>query len=242
MKESFRLIALFTFIVFLFGCSDQEDVNTLSSDANTASSVSSLSDLTLSSGSLDQLFQPTLFDYTAGVNFLVASVSITATATDSNAALTINGKSVPNGQPSDLIALAEGENTISVVVTAVDNSTSTYTVLVNRQSLNTFAQQAYLKASNTDIGDAFGNPVALDGDTLAVGARGEASIATGINGDQEDNSAITSGAVYIFTRTNGVWSQQAYIKASNTECRGGVCVYPLGWCLVPTGLRQGVKY
>src|SRR6478735_4147698 len=59
--------------------------------------------------------------------------------------------------------------------------------------------------------------MALSGDTLAVGAQFEASNATGVNGDQTDNSAPNSGAVYVFTRANGVWTQQAYLKASNTE-------------------------
>jgi hypothetical protein len=79
-----------------------------------------------------------------------------------------------------------------------------------------WSQQAYVKASNTEVSDQFGASLALSGDSLAVGAPGEDSNATGINGNQADNSASTSGAVYVFTRTGGVWSQQAYVKASNT--------------------------
>src|SRR5262249_56039698 len=44
----------------------------------------------------------------------------------------------------------------------------------------------------------------------------EDSAATGINGDQGDNSMANSGAVYVFSRSGTTWSQQAYIKASNT--------------------------
>lgn len=77
-------------------------------------------------------------------------------------------------------------------------------------------QQAYLKASNTGIGDGFGMDVAISGDTIVVGAPFETSQATGVNGDQTDNSVFKAGAAYVFTRTNGVWSQQAYLKASNT--------------------------
>jgi FG-GAP repeat len=91
----------------------------------------------------------------------------------------------------------------------------------SRQIVAQLVQQGYLKASNTEANDVFGYSVALTGDTLAVGVPGEASAATGINGPQGDNSAVDSGAVYIFTRTNGVWSQQAYIKASNTEANDG---------------------
>ena len=62
-----------------------------------------------------------------------------------------------------------------------------------------------------------GTALALAGDTLAVGAPCEASNATGVNGNQTDNSAPDAGAVYVFTRTAGVWTQQAYLKASNTD-------------------------
>jgi hypothetical protein len=79
-------------------------------------------------------------------------------------------------------------------------------------------QQAYIKASNTDQGDFFGSSLALDGDTLAVGAPQEASNGRGVDSAAEaDNSAFASGAVYVFTRRNGTWNQQAYIKASNAE-------------------------
>jgi hypothetical protein len=56
-----------------------------------------------------------------------------------------------------------------------------------------------------------------DGNTLVVGAIGEDSNATGINGNQADNSANGSGAAYVFTRTGTTWSQQAYVKSSNTR-------------------------
>ncbi len=83
---------------------------------------------------------------------------------------------------------------------------------------NTWRLQSYIKASNTDSGDTFGSDLALseDGNRLVVGAPNEASAATGVNGDQADNSADSAGAVYVFERNNAVWRQQAYIKASDT--------------------------
>jgi len=80
----------------------------------------------------------------------------------------------------------------------------------------TWTQQAYLKASNTGTGDLFGRSVSLSGDTLAVGAPGESSAATGVDGNQADNSASAAGAIYVFARTGTTWTQQAYLKASNT--------------------------
>ena len=58
-------------------------------------------------------------------------------------------------------------------------------------------QQAYLKASNAEI--LFGESLALEGDTLAVGAGSEASCAKGINGDQINNECPQAGAVYLHT-------------------------------------------
>lgn len=84
---------------------------------------------------------------------------------------------------------------------------------------NEWQQQAYIKASNTDAEDLFGQAISLsdDGDTLAVGATAEDSEARGINGDDSNNNASQSGAVYVFVRNEGVWRQEAYVKASNGE-------------------------
>jgi len=59
--------------------------------------------------------------------------------------------------------------------------------------------------------------LSADGNTLAVGAIDESSAATGVNGDQADNSVARSGAAYVFARISGEWQQQAYIKASNPD-------------------------
>ncbi len=75
-------------------------------------------------------------------------------------------------------------------------------------------QQAYLKASNAEAGDYFGWSVAVSGDTVVVVAFGEDSNATGVNGNQSDNSALSAGAAYVFVRTGTNWVQQAYLKAS----------------------------
>lgn len=84
---------------------------------------------------------------------------------------------------------------------------------------NVWSQQAYIKASNAEDSDRFGFSVALseDGNTLAVGAFGEDSNAVGINGSQSDNSSPVSGAAYVFVRSSGSWTQQAYIKASDSQ-------------------------
>ena len=86
------------------------------------------------------------------------------------------------------------------------------------RSGNAWTQQAYLKASNPHPAAEFGHAVAIsaDGNTIAVSAFWEASAATGINGNQKDQSIPNAGAVYVFTRRGATWTQQAYVKASNT--------------------------
>jgi hypothetical protein len=65
-------------------------------------------------------------------------------------------------------------------------------------SRTVWSQQAYLKASNTDGNDQFGR-VSLSGDTLAVGAHLEDSSGTGVNSATlANNSAVDSGAVYVY--------------------------------------------
>jgi hypothetical protein len=55
------------------------------------------------------------------------------------------------------------------------------------------------KASNTEADDLFGGvSLSAEGDTLAVGAVDEDSNATGVNGDQADNSASAAGAAYLY--------------------------------------------
>jgi trimeric autotransporter adhesin len=85
------------------------------------------------------------------------------------------------------------------------------------RSESKWSQQAYLKASNTDAEDYFGHLVAIAGETIVVTATGEDSAASGVNGNDDDNSAEYAGAAYVFVRTDSGWSQQAYLKASNPD-------------------------
>jgi hypothetical protein len=101
---------------------------------------------------------------------------------------------------------------------ADDSADDAGAVYVYTRRENAWSQQAYIKALNAETLDQFGFAVALsaDGNTLAVSAYFEDSGATGINGNASDNSVRESGAVYVFARTGSTWSQQAYVKASNT--------------------------
>ena len=82
---------------------------------------------------------------------------------------------------------------------------------------NHWVQHARLQASNISSGMAFGESIAISGDVLVVGAPGEASKSIGVNGDQQDHSTIYAGAAYVFVCEDGLWEQEAYLKACNTN-------------------------
>jgi hypothetical protein len=129
------------------------------------------------------------------------------------AAISGDGNTVAIGAPHESSA-ARGLNANQNDNSAADAGA----VYVFTRGGAAWSQQAYVKASNADGGDHFGHAVALsaDGNTMAVSAFWESSNATGVNGNQADNSIPQAGAVYVFSRRGGTWTQQAYVKASNT--------------------------
>ena len=173
--------------------------------------VVALSSLTVLNESLGQIFQVNQSTYTASVGFLAKSIQINATSADAGASITVNGVAIGADGLSQLIDLTEGADTMITIVVTQNTVSKTYTVTISRALAATFAEQAYITASNTDGGDEFGYSVALSGDTLVVGAYLEDSSSD----IAPDETAIDSGAVYVFTRSGGTWTQQAYLKASN---------------------------
>src|SRR5258705_138258 len=103
-----------------------------------------------------------------------------------------------------------------------DTAQSAGAVYVFSRPGTPLAQQAYVKSANQDAGDLLGFSVALslDGNTLAAAAFNESGSGRGIN-RPDDNKSQGSGALYVFTRQNGAWSQEAYIKASRGETSDG---------------------
>jgi hypothetical protein len=132
-------------------------------------------------------------------------------------AVSADGASIAVGAP------LEDSNAVGIDGNGGNNSsTNSGAAYVFVRTGTTWAQQAYVKPSNTGGSDEFGRSVALSGDgsTLAVGAPLEDSDATGINGNQGNadptNVGTDFGAAYVFVRAGGLWVQQAYVKASNT--------------------------
>ena len=96
---------------------------------------------------------------------------------------------------------------------------------IYRESSGVWLMDAYLKASNTRSSLAFGRGVAIDasGDTVVLGATGDRSLATGVNGSQAHDSATRVGAAYVFQRLDQQWAQTAYLKAPNSDRSSAAC-------------------
>ena len=183
-------------------------------DANT-NGDSSLSALEVSLGTLEPAFDPTLTAYALTLGLGAEELSITATATvAAGAEITVDETIVASSVASPAVALNLGDNSIEIVVTAASGDQTSYAITTNRGAGT--LQGGYIKSTNAEPFDGF-HAVSMDGDTLVVGAPGEDSQALGIGGDQTDNSNADSGAVYVFVKNGAAWSQQAYIKASNTD-------------------------
>lgn len=66
-----------------------------------------------------------------------------------------------------------------------------------RRTNHVWTLQSYLKASNTGEYDCFGASVAIEGDTIALGAPGEAGSGRGVN-PASSNAREEAGAAYLF--------------------------------------------
>jgi hypothetical protein len=123
------------------------------------------------------------------------------------------GWSVSLSDDGDTLAVGEVHTQVALQGTGA--------AYVLRRDEQGWSEETYLVSSNADELDAFGWSVDLSGDgkTLAVSALREDSHALGLDGDQDDDSALDAGAVYVFVENDETWSQQAYVKAANT--RGG---------------------
>jgi hypothetical protein len=99
----------------------------------TVSADASLRALQISSGTLTPAFDSATISYVVAVPLATASITVTPTATNSGATITVNGAVVASGSLSPGIALAVGTSTILVGVTASDTTTRrTYTLTVVR--------------------------------------------------------------------------------------------------------------
>ncbi|TFB11899.1 hypothetical protein E3V55_02505, partial [Candidatus Marinimicrobia bacterium MT.SAG.3] len=89
-----------------------------------------------------------------------------------------------------------------------DNGTDAGSAYVFKRTGTSWAQEAKLLASDSGVGDQFGNSVSISGDYAVVGAW------------LDDDSGSASGSAYLFTRSGTSWAQKAKLLASDGATEG----------------------
>ncbi|CAI2765273.1 T9SS type A sorting domain-containing protein [Flavobacterium collinsii] len=97
------------------------------------SNVATLSNVSLSTGTLDPVFSFGTMAYTAKVPNGASSITVTPVTTDSHATIKVNGVAVTSGNPSQKIDLVSGTSTvITIEVTSQDGTAKTYTITTEK--------------------------------------------------------------------------------------------------------------
>lgn len=128
-----------------------------------------------------------------------------------------------SGDGDTIIVGADWEDSSSQGIDGAqdDGSSNSGAAYVFRESGGYYLEEAFFKSHNSQAGDRFGSDVDIsdDGNTAIVSAFNEDSFVTGVNTTAEmgDSGAADSGAVYLFTRSGSTWTQDLFIKASNTD-------------------------
>jgi trimeric autotransporter adhesin len=167
-----------------------------------------LTSVTLSCGQLTPALTPDVHDYRIQVSLACQQLSAHLEAPP-DTQIAVNGVPLATGTDWTSDPLALGDTSIRVTTTSTFGASAEYHWVVTRAG----AQEAYIKASNPAATDGFGASVALDGDTLLVGAPWQDGAKGGVNATRMSSGATDSGAAYLFTRTGDSWSEQVYFKA-----------------------------
>ncbi|AFM12323.1 FG-GAP repeat protein [Turneriella parva] len=140
------------------------------------------------------------------------------------ASVAIDGDMVIVGAPGEDSNQGTVSHAGSLPTAAGDNDAASAAgaAYVFTRSAAVWSQQAYLKACNAEGADSFGEVVAISGDTVVVGAKGEDGGLPGVlnagslpTAASDSDAANGAGAAHVFVRSGGVWSQQAYLKSTN---------------------------
>ena len=164
-------------------------IYTISVDRAALGGNNNLQTLTVSSGSLAPAFLASTTSYTVAVGSGVGSVTVGATAQDAGATVSINGSTTT----SLAVTLnAPGLSTlVTIVVTAPNLTTKTYTVLVNRAALGGNNNLQTLTVSSGSLAPAF--LASTTSYTVAVGS-GVGSVTVGATAQDAGATVSINGS------------------------------------------------
>ena len=132
-----------------------------------------------------------------GLGSLFGVCANAATPTANEVAQLLANDAASNDQFGFSVAV-DGDTVVVGAYLDDDNGDNSGSAYVFTRTAGVWTEQQKLTASDGANNDVFGRSVAVDGDTIVVGARGD------------DNS---SGSAYVFTRPAGTWTEQQKLTA-----------------------------
>lgn len=148
----------------------------------------SLQSLLISSGTLDPAFNPNTLNYTVDVASSITSMSVTPTAQDPAATLSVNGQDATSGQAQTIALRDPGLSTvISIVVTAQNGTQKSYTLVVSRAALGGNNNLQSLTVSPGSLSPVF----SADRTSYTVDVGGSVDSITVTAAPQDTNASLT---------------------------------------------------
>ena len=192
-----------------------------------ASSDATLSSLTV--GPVDIAgFDSNVTEYHVGVANSVVQASITATASDADATIDIDGSAASGGSPYS-VSLTEGRNEVAITVTAGDGKTvEAYTVVIGRGVTTAFGWKATDDFNTLVAGNNFPSGLWSDGTTLWVANYNNAPVSkifaydlsTKARDESKDFNTLSvrgSGTVSGNSYPTGIWSDGTTMWVADGE-------------------------
>lgn len=168
--------------------------------ARSASSGSNLKGLTVNGLILSPAFNPEINNYNMSVSNSTNTITVTASVYDPEATITVNGKPLADAGTSDPIALSVGNNVATIIVTAQNGATQSYTITIKRDKKSDSGSGGG-GSSNTDDPSIPGTtpgttepttPTSPSGFEIIVNGRQIEQIATGVLEQQNGQSVFTA--------------------------------------------------
>ena len=103
----------------------------------------------------------------------------------------------------------DGDTVVGGAYLSDDKGFNTGAAYVFARNNGVWSREQVLYASDPQAFDTFGTAVAVSGDTVMIGAM------------LTDDNGIDSGAVYVFTRSGGIWTEQQKLLASDGAAGDG---------------------
>ena len=190
---------------------------------HTLSDNADLGGLTISSGTLSPQFSSSDITYTASVDNSVTQVTVTPTASHSSATITVNDNTVISGTGHIVTGLTVGStNTVTVIVTAQDSTTKTYTITLTRAaSLSDNADLGSLTISSGTLSPQFSSSditytASVDNSVTQVTVTPTASDSSATI--TVNDNTVTSGTGHIVTGLTELSTLAVYVISELENC------------------------